>query len=161
ACEVARQSLQPFLDGELGVGDQIAVAAHLEWCPECADALADMRTIRRVLRARGSGYAPLSREEAAGFQAGVRAPTRAESESSLFARVRGLFDDLHFVYAGLGGVAALLLCGVVTLGTMQYATSQRPDSLAAVVAFLATPGASADVASIDGESHARWQARFS
>ena len=159
-CDVARRSLQAFHDEELPVGDQIMVAAHLEWCPECADALAEMRMVGQLLRVGTGASAPLSRLEAAAFQGEVVTRAKAERDSSLFSRACEMFDDLHLIYAGLGGVVAMLLCVAVMLSTLRFATTERPDSLAAMVGFLATPGSRADSTVIDVESHARWTARF-
>ena len=43
SCAATRRRLQAFHDHELPVGEQIAVSAHIEWCPRCARALADLR----------------------------------------------------------------------------------------------------------------------
>ena len=56
-CAAVRRSLQAFHDGELAVGDQIAVGAHLEACRECTDALADLRAVGGLLRAVAAGHA--------------------------------------------------------------------------------------------------------
>jgi len=85
---------------------------------------------------------------------------KAERDASFVARVRGMFDDLHLVYAGFGAAMATTVCLIIMVGMMRFATSERPDSLAAMVAFLATPGSSADAIVIDAASHARWTARF-
>ena len=159
-CAAARRRLQAFHDGELAVGDQIAVAWHLEACRDCADALADIRLVSHILRATSPGLAMLSREEAAGFQAGVVSRVRAECDSSLAVRVRGMFEDMHLVYAGLGAAVATMVCVVIMLGMMRFATNERPDSLAAMVALLAMPGSSANAMNIDPASQARWTARF-
>ena len=66
-CAAVGRSLQAFHDGELAVGDQIAVGAHLETCRECTDALIDLRAVGSLLR-----------EVAAGFQAGVVIRIRAD-----------------------------------------------------------------------------------
>ena len=38
-CAATRRRLHAFHDGELTVSEQIAVAAHLDWCDSCARAL--------------------------------------------------------------------------------------------------------------------------
>ena len=55
-CAATRRRLQAFHDGELSVGDQIAVGAHLEWCDECAAALDDLQLLGAVA-ARGAARA--------------------------------------------------------------------------------------------------------
>ena len=76
-------------------------------------------------------------------------------------RARAMFEDMHLVYAGMGGVAAMMVCVATMFGTMRLTANERPDSLAAMVTFLATPGSSADAAPIDVAGHARWTARSS
>ena len=55
---------------------------------------------------------------------------------------------------------ATIVCVIIMLGMMRFASSERPDSLAAIMAFLATPGSSADAMATDAAAHARWTARF-
>jgi hypothetical protein len=160
-CAAARRRLHAFHDGELPVGDQIAMAAHLDVCRECADSLAEFRVVGDALRAASARQAMLSRDEASGFCAGVVNRVKAERESSVMARLRGMFDDMHLVYAGLGAAAAGVACVIVMLGMMRSINNERPDSLAAMVAFLATPGSNANAVAVDAASHARWTARLS
>jgi len=159
-CTAARRRLQAFHDGELAVGDQIAVAAHVSSCRACADALADLQDLSSALRAAAPAHATLTRDEAVSFQTAVVSRAKAERDASFAARVRGMFDDLHLVYAGFGAAAATMVCLVIMLSMMRFASSERSDSLAAMVDFLATPGSSADAIAIDAASHARWTARF-
>lgn len=148
-CTTARRSLQAFHDRQLPVGDEIAVASHLEWCRECADALAGLQLIGATLRANAPGRQSLNRDEAAGFTAAVVNRMDAERDQSLLARVRDMFDDMHLVYAGLGATAATLVCIMIMLGMMRFATHERPDSLAAIVNILANPGSNLNPVAID------------
>ncbi len=160
-CAAARRRLNAFYDRELPVDEQIAMTAHLDRCRECAGELDSFRLVGNVLRARASSQAGLFVEDAVGFRAGVVNRAKAERDSSFLARVRVMFEDMHLVYAGVGATGATIVCVIIMLGMMRFATNERPDSLAAMVAFLATPGSSASAASIDAESHARWTARLS
>ena len=159
-CRATRRRLQAFHDQELPVGDQIAVDGHLERCDECRLSLRDLRRLSAALRTAPRGRAHLSNEEAAAFTNAAVSRLTAERDASLASRVRLLFDDLHLVYAGLGAAAATLACVVVVLTMMRLATDERPDSLAAMVGFLATPGTTGNPAVIDGEMQTRWNARF-
>jgi anti-sigma factor RsiW len=159
-CAAARRRLQAYHDGELPVGDQIAVAAHVDRCRACAETLAELRTLTSVMRSVGGVRRGLTREQAAAFQSAVVSRAKAERDASFIARVRGMFDDLHLVYAGFGAAMATTVCLIIMVSMMRFATSERPDSLAAMVAVLATPGSSADAIVIDAASHARWTARF-
>ena len=148
-CAAARRKLQAYHDRELAVGDEIAVASHLEWCSGCAATFADLRLLGAALRTIAPGRQALSREEYAGFTAAVVSRVDAERDQSFLVRVRDMFDDMHLVYAGLGATAATLVCIVIMLGMMRFATRERPDSLAAIVNILANPGSNLNPVAID------------
>jgi anti-sigma factor RsiW len=150
SCASTRRRLHAFHDCELPVSDQIAVGAHLEWCGECANQYAELRFVRAALRATAPGRATLSREEAAGFNAAIVNRVKAEHDQSFFVRVREMFADMHLVYAGLGATVATAVCVIIMLGMMRFATKERPDSLAAMVNFLATRGSNANPVDVDG-----------
>ena len=139
-CAATRRRLQAFHDHELAVADQIAVGSHLEWCDECAARLDELQEMRSALHALVPRTSVLTHEDAAGFTAAVVSRMKAENERSLLVRLRSAFDDLHFVYAGVGATVATVACLMIMLGMMRFATNeQRPDSLAAIVSMLATP----------------------
>jgi hypothetical protein len=160
-CAAARRQLPAFHDRELPTSDQIAIAGHFDVCRECALLLAEVDSVGGALRAMAPGRRMLTRDEAVGFHASVVNRVTAERDASFVARVRGMFDDMHLVYAGLGATVATMVCVVIMLGMMRFASSERPDSLAAIVACLATPWSNANAVAIDAASHARWTARFS
>ena len=138
-CNATRRRLQAFHDSELAVPDQIAVASHLDWCDECAGTLNELRMVRDALHAFVPRQSTLSNEEAAGFSAAIVNRLKAENDRSLLVRVRSAFDDMHFVYAGLGSAVSTVVCLLIMLSMMRFATNERPDSLAAIVSMLATP----------------------
>ena len=138
-CAAARRRLQAYHDGELTIADQIAVGSHLEWCEGCAAALAELRALGSALRTFASGGVAASVDESDTFQRAVLNRVKAEREASFLVRVRGMFDDMHLVYAGLGATAATLVCVVIMLSMMRFASAERPDSLAAIVSVLSTP----------------------
>ncbi len=138
-CAATRRRLHAFHDGELTVSDQIAVASHLDWCETCARALDDFRLIGAGLRRATSGRIPISIDDQISLRVGVVDRMKAERTLSLASQVRVMFDDLHLVYAGGAAAVAALVCVVVMLGMMRFATSVRPDSMAALVGLL-TPG---------------------
>jgi hypothetical protein len=161
-CDAAARRLQAFHDQELPVRDQIAVSAHLEACASCSSALAELRDVRSALLAAVKSRERLSNEEAAAFGAGVVNRLKAEQEASLLARLRGMFDDIRLVYAGVGAAAATVMCVVVMLGMMRFATNERPDSLAAIVNLLSTSidcETGAELADVSG-CRERWEGRF-
>jgi len=144
-CEEARPLLEEYHDDELPVSDQIAVRAHLEWCDECSEIFSDLRLMRGLVRSTAPGQALLEQQDRTTFQAGVITRAKAEALYSWSARVRGVFDESHLVYAGIGAAAATVFCVLILLSMMRFATRERPDSLAAIVSLLASP----KVATID------------
>jgi hypothetical protein len=138
-CASIARRLHAFHDGELPVNEQIAVNAHLTECRECAAHSAELQLLRNALLTLAPGRPGLSKEEASGFSAAVVSRLKAEREASLFARVRLMFDDMHLVYAGLGAAAATMVCVIVVLGMMRFATSERPDSLFGIMNVLGMP----------------------
>src|SRR5262249_16343295 len=96
------------------------------------------------------------------FTETVVSRVKAEEDASLFARLREAFDDMHLVYAGFGAAAATALCVIIMLGMMRFATTDRPDSLAAVMTVLAPPleCESGNATSEAAGCRARWAERF-
>lgn len=139
-CGAARRRLHAYHDDELPVGDQIAVGAHLEWCDQCAAELAELRLMRSAFRASAHGRLTLSPDEETSLQASVISRMKAEQTTSFVAQMREMFEDMHLVYAGVGGAAAAVVCVVIMLGMMRFATNERPDSLAGMVAVIGSPG---------------------
>jgi hypothetical protein len=161
-CAAARRRLQAFHDHELAVADEIAVSSHLEWCDGCAATFADLRVMRSALQSMAPGRASLTNEQAEVFTATVVNRLKAEDDASLFASLREMFDDMHLVYAGLGATFATVVCVVIMLSMMRFATNERPDSLAAIMTVMATPlecESGNDMADASG-CRARWAARF-
>ena len=138
-CAATKRRLQAFYDRELAIAEQIAVGSHLEWCDHCAAALAELRGVGAVLQALAPGRVAESTEESDAFRRAVLNRAKAEREASFFVRVRGMFDDMHLVYAALGATAATVVCVVIMLSMMRFASSERPDSLAAILSVMSTP----------------------
>jgi hypothetical protein len=151
-CRAVRRRVQALHDRELSVGEQIALCAHLDWCGECAAALAELERVGTALRAGAFGQGRLTLDEEGSFTAPVVGRLKAEQEASWAARLQLMFEDLHLVYAGLGAAAATLACLVVMLGMMRFATIERPDSLAALVKFLAAPAPSLHPVPVGGRA---------
>lgn len=164
-CAAAQRMLQPFHDGELAVSEQIAVGAHVEWCEGCRAELAELRAMGTVLTVLAPGRGVLTNEETVAFNSAVVGRLQAEEEASLFARVRDMFDDIRLVYAGLGAAVATVVCVTIMLGMMRFATSERPDSLAAIVTLVGNPhecesGIAANDLTDASGCRERWEARF-
>jgi len=161
-CVATRRRLHAYHDRELAIPEQIAVGAHLEWCDRCAASLAELRGVRQALQALAPGRPATAEIDLDVFTQSVVSRLKAEENASLLSRVREMFDDMHIVYAGFGAAAATAVCVVIMLGMMRFATTDRPDSLAAMVNVLATPlecVSGNDFTDASG-CRARWQERF-
>jgi len=163
SCSATRRRLDAFHDRELPIAEEIAIAAHLDWCAECAGASAEIRSVAAALRTLAPGRLALSNEEAAGFNTTVVTRLKAEHDASLGTRVRLMFDDLHLLYVGVSATVAATVCLMVMMGMMRFATDSRPDSLAAILNVMATPfGCDASTSEIPDAMvcRARWVQSF-
>jgi len=151
-CAAVQRRLQAFHDRELQVGDQIAVDSHLHDCPPCTRDLNQIQTVGHVLRLAA---APAPSDDWTGVRPGVISRMRAEAHESWTARVRRAFDDLHLVWIGLASTAATCLCAGAVLSMLHFASPERQDSLAAVIAVMAAPsGSDLNPARLDGRIQA-------
>ena len=157
-CAATRRRLQAFHDHELPVADQIAVGSHLEWCTECANQYSDLRFLRAALRANAPGRDIARVDDQSSFASTLVNRLKVEQDQAFGSRVREMFDDMHLVYAGVGATLATAACVVIMLGLMRFATAERPDSLAAIMNLLASPGSNEYPVAID-PSGSTWASR--
>jgi len=148
-CAATRRRLEAYHDDELAISDQIAVGSHLEWCDPCAAAFHELRLVRSALRTSSVRQKGLSQDETVSFQTAVVGRVKVERSLSPSAQLRAMFDDMHLVYAGAGAAVAALVCLIVTLSMFRFATIARPDSLAAIVNLLGSPGSDLNPVPID------------
>jgi len=151
-CGQVLRRLAAFHDGELSIREQIAVEGHLLDCAACAAEAGQLQTIGEALRGRSAELSQVSFDDESGLKAGVISRMKAERDESVASRVGRLFEDLHFVYAGLGAAGATLACLLIMLGMMRFGAHERPDSLAALVEVLAAPAEPAGGLSADGRT---------
>jgi hypothetical protein len=124
-CSAARRRLQAYHDAELVISEQIDVGAHLEWCDPCAEHLRELQSVRALLRMRAPSRVPLTSDEGSSLQAVVIGRLRAERAESWSARALALFDDMHFIYAGLGAGVSTVACVMIMLSMMRFATGSE------------------------------------
>ena len=141
-CEIARERLESFVDGELPTADQVAVQAHLRACPTCATHVEDLSLIGWSVRAGAPASHPATDAKAlADMQSGVLTRIRTERQQSLRARVPEMFEDMRLLWPALGATAAVLVCLAITSNIWRMTMAERrPDSLAATLHTLANPG---------------------
>jgi Putative zinc-finger len=138
-CAAVRRRLAAFHDRELPVTEMIAFEGHLKDCPPCAHELRDLEGIGDALRLAS---APGPADDWAGVASGVISRMSAEEQETLRARTQRMFEDLHLVWIALASTVATFLCGAIALGTLHFASPERHDSLAAVIAVMAAPSGS-------------------
>ncbi len=159
-CEAARHQLQAFHDRELTVAAEFSVASHLDTCSACASASAELAALSVRLRREAPARVSLVNDDVEGLTSAVISRFKAEEDASLFSTVRLMFDDMHLVYAECGAAVASLACVLVVLSLLRFGPDHRPDSLSAMVSFLATPGIGASQLIADEDVQMRWTERF-
>jgi len=151
-CAAVQRRLEAFHDRELQVGDLIAIETHLHDCPPCARDLNELQAVGAALRVAA---APAPSDDWTGVRTGVISRMRAEAAESWPACVRRAFDDLHLIWIGLASTAATCLCAGAVLSMLHFASPERQDSLAAVIAVMAAPsGSDLNPARLDGRIQA-------
>jgi len=134
SCSGARRRLSAFHDGELPVGEQVAVEAHLRACGACAADAASLDHLGDELRASSSGHAASLAAAMAGLQSGVLGQRSAEQQVSVPAQVSRAFEDMRLGFAALGSTVASVVTVLLMIGILSFAPrSERPDSLAGMI----------------------------
>jgi len=152
-CDAAMERLEPFVDGELPVDEQVALEGHLRWCSVCEARLDDVQLIGASMRVRH--HLDLARTNAgadlATMRSSVLARVRAEREQSMPVLARQLFVDRRLLWPALGATAAVLICVLVASGVFNAATElDQRDSLAGMIDMLANPGSDENPRVLDG-----------
>jgi hypothetical protein len=138
-CAAVRRRLPAFYDRELPIPDLIAIESHVSDCPPCSGELRELRELGDVMRC---ATAPGPADDWTGLQSGVISRMRAEAFESWPARTRRMFDDMHLVWIGLAAAIATVICGTLALSAMHFASPERDDSLAAMIAVISAPSGS-------------------
>jgi hypothetical protein len=120
ACWQVRRQLSAFHDGELPVGDQIAVQAHLRECPECAAEARELDDLGACLRA-GALSVDAEPSEFEGLPSTVVSRMKAEDAESIGGRTGRFFEDLHVVWAALGATGATVTCLLLIATILHFA----------------------------------------
>ena len=147
SCEAVRADLDAFHDGELSLEMQLLVREHLETCPACTIEHDDLVALRNGLRVVGGARLEAPPDSWTGA---VLEQAKVERQLSWHTWVLGVFDDMHLVWPALGATAAVLVCLLASAEVMQATNEQRPDSLAGIIGYLASPGSNVNPARIDG-----------
>jgi hypothetical protein len=142
-CHRVREHLEAFVDNELPIDEQVAIQSHLQVCVPCRLEASELAEIGHALRLTPiAGSTPP--DDPGRFTSIVLERVRVEQQLSFGVQLRDVFDDMHFVWAGLGATAAMLICIFASAGVLQAASRERPDSLAGLIDVLANPGSNAN-----------------
>ena len=141
-CDRARTLLEGLIDGELSMPDQLAVESHLRWCDTCALRVEDMRLIGGSLRATSAARPAEGVDDGAltALTESLLVRVRAERALSFASRVREMVADSRLLWPALGATASVLLCVAAASSVLRASTIQEPDSLAAMISALGSPG---------------------
>ena len=135
-CDRVRDDLAAYHDGELPMEERVLIQSHLQECVACRLEAASLSDLSDALRTM-AGAVPGRRDGDSGRITGaVLERIRVENQLSLTTRFRGLFDDMHLVWAGLGASVATLFCVFASAGVLQAASQERPDSLAGIISTI-------------------------
>jgi hypothetical protein len=152
-CEAAAERLEPFVDGELAVDEQVALESHLRWCSVCEARVEDMQLIGASVRGRHSldSTRTIDGVDLSTMRSSVLERVRAEREQSVPVRVGKLFVDWRLFWPALGATAAVLVGVAVASGIFNAATElDQRESLAGMINMLANPGSDQNPRVLDG-----------
>jgi hypothetical protein len=138
-CAAVRRRLPAFYDRELPIPELISIESHISDCPPCSSELKQMREDGDALRCAA---APGPADDWTGLQSGVISRMRAEAHEAWTERTRRMFDDMHLVWIGFASAVGAVVCGLVALSAVSFASPERDDSLAAMIAVISAPSGS-------------------
>lgn len=139
-CLDVRERLEAFHDGELSIDDRIAIQDHLTECSSCNGAAQELIELSATLRGWAMGAGDEQTIEALGIPARVVERLKVEEAFSIRAQITEWFQDMHLVWAGLGASMATAICVIGSASVLHAANQERPNSMARVIAVLASPG---------------------
>ena len=139
-CTDVRERLEAFYDGELSVDERVAIQNHLGDCVACNLTAQDLGMLGASLRELAAQTADRTSDEPLRISARVLERVRVEEQFSMKAQMRGLFQDMHLVWAGLGATVSTLICVIGSASVLHAANQQLPGSFANTISILANPG---------------------
>jgi hypothetical protein len=139
-CPDVRERLEAFHDGELSIDERIEIQQHINECSGCSSASNDLAELSSTLRGLAAVAGEDQPVEALGIPSRVIERLNVEESFSLRAQIAEWFQDMHLVWAGLGASAATAICVIGSASVLHAANQERPNSMARVIAVLASPG---------------------
>ena len=139
-CDLIREDLDLFADGELRGDDLRRVSQHIETCKWCTDEVEAKRAVGVSVREALKGQ---SLDIPAGLASGIVARVRAESAQSWRAMFGRAVEDWHWAIVGGGAVSATFVSALFCSALLVFGTvAPRAGSLSALGTSLReSPGA--------------------
>ena len=150
-CDRAWDLLEPFMDGELAMSEQVVMEAHLRWCDTCRARVDDMRLIATAVRAGSPPVEPEVNTALAAMRRDVLARVGAEHDQSLAVRCRDVVTDVRYLWPAMGATVALVLCVYAATSVSRIARAVSPNSMAALLSVLASPGSDENPLYLDAD----------
>jgi hypothetical protein len=149
-CETVRGWLDAFADRELPVTEQVVVESHLRCCRTWSARIEDLRFVGTLMRRRARRLAQRP-DEFRGLAA-LREQVLAQvgAERSVARRWRDTMSEGLFFWPAVGACFAAVLCLCVALAVLHAASTERPESLAAMIDSLSNPGSDRNPMRLDG-----------
>lgn len=144
-CPAALERLEPFLDGELEVAEQVALEWHLQWCRTCVARIEDLQVIGASVRTMAPSQACEDDVASLVFVRDcVVTRARVEREAAWSAWIGAALRERRLLWPAAGASAAVVVCLVMMAGILHLSTLRTPDSLAGMIEVLANPGSNAN-----------------
>lgn len=147
-CESVRDRIDAFVDGELPVGEQVVVETHLRSCRACETRVDDIRMVGALVRAHTRVATPDESRRLATFTGQVLA--RTNSEWTPRVSWRQAFSEGIVLWPVVGATVALAICVSVAAALLHVTSTERPESLAAMIDALSHPGSERNPMRLDG-----------
>ena len=119
-CDLVRDDLDAFADGELRGDDLRRVAQHVEGCRPCAEELDVRQSLGGLIRDTATLYRPAVPR---GLASGVVARIRAESAQSWRSVLRRSTEDWHWAIVGGGAVSATFVSALFCVALLIFGTA--------------------------------------
>jgi hypothetical protein len=150
-CEIAREMLEPFVDGELATADQVAVQVHVRSCGTCTARVEDLALIGWSIRAGTPATTPHADDVQAleVIQSGVLTRVGAERAQAFRARIAEMFADMRLLWPAAGATIAVIVCLCGVTNVWHSAMQKRPDSLAARLEAFGNQGSDSNPLPLD------------
>ncbi len=121
-CEDSKAFLHPYLDDQLGVGDNLRVQQHIAGCEDCRHAQEEQLALRSLVRDPGL-YAEVPAEFAARIQGALR-QAAAQEEAAARPKRFNFFGSLRLVPAIAMALAVLTVAGLFTVNRLRSSHEQ-------------------------------------